>query len=1123
MLRPLMARFTLVSDRLGSFSERIDHIEVAGLVNARYILGAMIKFTIGAMRVLTILAACLAASAVAAQPRGVLFDASHRENAGNADWIIDADAFDLNQPHFPCGGSDFEDESRAQRFPTPPASGIDASTDESYWTGGISAFGVDLVKLGFAVESLPPGGAITFGDGGNPQDLANYDVFVLPEPNQPYTPTETTAIRDFVAAGGGLFLLTDHQTSDRDCDGFDSPHIGNDLMGVVVSGGVITDFGLFGIVFNVSEIAGQTSADYWFTDAIDDNVTTDPADPIINGPHGDGSGGLGFFGATAMTIDPAANPTVKGHVWKTDAGGQGTTRVTFATAQFGNGRLAAIGDSSPADDGTGDPFDNLHFGWDLASGGVANKQIHLNAVEWLAGDDTTPPIISGAPTAVAGDCSATISWTTDEPADGVVSFGPTAVYGSTVSDSAPSLAHAVTLAGLVPGSLYHYSVMSTDPSGNASAASADATFNTSTAAAPLIVSGPTVSAITSSTARIQWQTDEPADSLVNYGLSPAHGSTVNDPAFTSDHELIVTGLAPTTTYHFAVSSSDACGNGPVTSADDSFLSAEPAIDLSGWVLLQFDSSQSFAFPPGTTIPGGGYLVLGREATQSAFEAEWGALPADTVYIDSGGVFPFINGGESFRLEDELGGIVDGTTIAMSSGQSIQRSAPGAPAGDAGSWNVTPASSGSPGSGAGASSAAGVVINEAADASAFQHEFVELFNDATPAGPDTVPPAGIVDLTAEPLSDDVVRLSWTAGGDDAVSGTATAYDIRAAAWPITSDASFATADQLVGEPAPQVAGSTESWDLGGFDPNTTRYFAMRVIDEVGNASPLSNTTGATTAPSGGATPPVADHVVISELRSRGAVDQDDEFIELHNPTASAVDLTGWSVQYKSAGGTTWLRENLPSAGIPPFGYFLLARPEYGGAAVADATWSSFQMSGSGGHVFLVAGASTLNSCGDAAIVDQLGYGGGNCPETSAAPAHAAGESLERKPGSNDPLCGNGSDTDDNSADFDVLTAPDPQNSIGPSEPPCVSLGNVGASLYFGSPSGLRWATALGAADYKLRRAGARDFMQSAPPPDDTYLLQRTANTDLDDAATPTIGAAFYYVVTATDGASVESDD
>lgn len=37
--------------------------------------------------------------------------------------LFDADSFDLLQPHYPCGPSDFDNESHAQRFPTPSAAG----------------------------------------------------------------------------------------------------------------------------------------------------------------------------------------------------------------------------------------------------------------------------------------------------------------------------------------------------------------------------------------------------------------------------------------------------------------------------------------------------------------------------------------------------------------------------------------------------------------------------------------------------------------------------------------------------------------------------------------------------------------------------------------------------------------------------------------------------------------------------------------------------------------------------------------------------------------------------------------------------------------------------------------
>ena len=87
-----------------------------------------------------------------------------------------------------------------------------------------------LVKLGNSVENLPTGTAITYGNAANPQDLANYNVFVVDEPNTLFTAAEKTAIVNFVKNGGGLFMISDHTMSDRNNDGYDSPAIWNDLM-----------------------------------------------------------------------------------------------------------------------------------------------------------------------------------------------------------------------------------------------------------------------------------------------------------------------------------------------------------------------------------------------------------------------------------------------------------------------------------------------------------------------------------------------------------------------------------------------------------------------------------------------------------------------------------------------------------------------------------------------------------------------------------------------------------------------------------------------------------------------------------------------------------------------------
>src|SRR6267142_1704806 len=116
-------------------------------------------------------------AAAKAQQKTILFDAAHAQTAGNADWTLDEDS---------CG--------IAQRFPTPDQSGITSSTAETYWNGAHSAMGVDLVKKGFHVESLPVGARISYGDGTNAQDLSNYKIFVIPEPNIRFTAAENSAI-----------------------------------------------------------------------------------------------------------------------------------------------------------------------------------------------------------------------------------------------------------------------------------------------------------------------------------------------------------------------------------------------------------------------------------------------------------------------------------------------------------------------------------------------------------------------------------------------------------------------------------------------------------------------------------------------------------------------------------------------------------------------------------------------------------------------------------------------------------------------------------------------------------------------------------------------------------------
>ncbi|MCY1020638.1 lamin tail domain-containing protein [Pyxidicoccus sp. MSG2] len=195
-------------------------------------------------------------------------------------------------------------------------------------------------------------------------------------------------------------------------------------------------------------------------------------------------------------------------------------------------------------------------------------------------------------------------------------------------------------------------------------------------------------------------------------------------------------------------------------------------------------------------------------------------------------------------------------------------------------------------------------------------------------------------------------------------------------------------------------------------------------------------------------PLTNHVVISEVCGGTTALSTDEFIELHNPTNSDVNIGGWLVQYKSATGAAYSG----SVTIPPGkvikarGYFLVANTAFqGGSTTADVTYS-FDMSASttaGGHVRIGPGLTTSTS--DVAV-DKVGWGTGNSPEGTAAPSHpASGGSLERKAvststsatmavGGADAARGNGTDRDNNSLDFVTRAARQPQNSASPTELP-----------------------------------------------------------------------------------------
>jgi len=186
--------------------------------------------------------------------------------------------------------------------------------------------------------------------------------------------------------------------------------------------------------------------------------------------------------------------------------------------------------------------------------------------------------------------------------------------------------------------------------------------------------------------------------------------------------------------------------------------------------------------------------------------------------------------------------------------------------------------------------------------------------------------------------------------------------------------------------------------------------------------------------GAAASAASPDVVISQVYGGGGnsgATLTNDFIELANNGAAAMDLTGWSVQYASAAGSSWQTTALTGS-IPAHGHYLVQEAAGTGGTqplpTPDAT-GSINMSGTNGKVALVTSTTAL-TCGTgcatvAGVKDFVGYGTANDFEGAAAPGLSNTTADKR--------ADNAPDTDNNAADFTAVT-PDPRSNGGAPPPP-----------------------------------------------------------------------------------------
>ncbi|MEI8361274.1 MAG: fibronectin type III domain-containing protein [bacterium] len=191
------------------------------------------------------------------------------------------------------------------------------------------------------------------------------------------------------------------------------------------------------------------------------------------------------------------------------------------------------------------------------------------------------PKISGVSATNVANTGATIEWNTDQVASTYVVYSTSSdMTNATEIGTADAVSrHGYNLTGLTPGTRYYFYVKSGSfARGYRTNGNPFELVTTSDVTPPLFLTI-THTAVGESTAMIIWQTDELADSRLEYWSASSTGTILSlpaNPTFTIDHVYSLINLATTTKYYYRISSSDQSGNAATSTADEttSFTTSE---------------------------------------------------------------------------------------------------------------------------------------------------------------------------------------------------------------------------------------------------------------------------------------------------------------------------------------------------------------------------------------------------------------------------------------------------------------------------------------------------------------------------------------------------------------------
>lgn len=273
-----------------------------------------------------------------------------------------------------------------------------------------------------------------------------------------------------------------------------------------------------------------------------------------------------------------------------------------------------------------------------------------------------------------------------------------------------------------------------------------------------------------------------------------------------------------------------------------------------------------------------------------------------------------------------------------------------------------------------------------------------------------------------------------------------------------------------------------------------------------------------APTAASAAPDGSNLVISEVYGGGGnsgATFTHDFIELYNPTDEAISVDGWSVQWRSGGGTAAATVTPLAGEVPAGSHYLVQQAKGAGGTEAlptpDAV-GTITMGSSSGTAILATDTTAVNPgtdsfAGDPAVVDLVGVDSNVWEGSAKASAMSNSASSARNAA--------GADTDDNAADF-TTGAPTPEGTDGGVEPPAEVTVTIPEIQGDGPVSPLLGdiATTEGVVTAAYPSGGFYGFYLQVPG---------TGGADHDPAQTTSSQAVFVRQTQAAGGVTVEPGD